>query len=107
MTIADIVRPLALRGLRPVLIAKRTGLRAETVSRTMSRLRASGVPIKVHPPGRLKGPMGARLTESARRALTQAAAARGVSLGMLKRQLLETIATDGMVDAVLDDGDAG
>jgi len=92
-------------GLRAPEIAKRLGLLESTVSSHIDYARKK----RGLPPLRKRRPSetAARTVAVPRdvlAALGPAAARRGITINELARQLLEAIADDDIVDAVLDDG---
>lgn len=92
------IRELALAGMRPVHIAPLIGRQRNYVARALCDMRRAGEPI----PRFTSGPPPVRLRTDR---LIQAARERNISLSELTAKLLDRIAADDLVDAVLDDGD--
>jgi len=102
------IRVLALRGVRPGEIAERLGLSRQRVYMRIGWLRRTGDEIPEFPRGplrrdgqrqlRIRG-VEADLLER----LAPHAEARGVSAVTLAGRLLNVIARDDLVDAILDD----
>lgn len=105
------LRDMWRKGLPPAVIA--TSLQAQFGHRYQpaeieGRVRDFGFMVE-HPSGRaavapLPEPLD--LSERAREALAPAAIARGLSVSALAVRIVETVAAEGMVAAVLDDEDA-
>ena len=104
----DDIRALALRGVRPGDIAERLGVSRQRVYMRVGWLRRMGCDIPEFPRGplrrdgkrqfRVRG-VEADLLEQ----LAPHAEARGLSAPALAGRLLNVIARDGLVDAILDD----
>lgn len=104
MSIRDLVRPHALNGLRPVVIADIIEGNVNSVRAAMSLMRADGEPIPVHSSGVVPSrPRTGFLSFDTRLKIRLAAKERGISYAEMKRQLLEHLAGDDLIDAVLDD----
>lgn len=92
---------LAARGLDAAGIITETGLSPNVVhARLVDAKRKAG---RTGPRRRHSTPLEKLMTDAARDALRPHAARRDLSLPQLCSQLLEAIARDGMVDAILDD----
>ncbi len=97
---------MAIKGVRPAEIATRTGLSINTIYCDLSAARKDGVDIPKFTTGRARGlSKGRRVTLSVPRSLEAQAILRGINTGQLAELLLARIASDNLVDAILDDGD--
>ncbi|MGK8235232.1 hypothetical protein ACLGGT_13825 [Roseovarius sp. MS2] len=100
------VLDMARRGMRPCEIAEVTGMSPNAVSCRLSYWRKRGVKVA---PAR-HGPQPARrkicatgVPEDLRDLLKVHADLRGVTVGVLARDLLDRAARDNLIDAILDD----
>lgn len=84
---------LARQGLGETEIARRLDVKVKTVSTVLYRVQQRGMTL--------------RLPHDAADGLATSAEARGVTLEDLACRVLEAVARDGLLDAVLDDGDDG
>lgn len=97
---------MARRGKRPCEIAELTGMSPNAVSCRLSYWRKRGVNVA---PAR-SGPLPARrkicatgVAEDLRGLLKVHADLRGVTVGVLARDILDRAARDNLIDAILDD----
>ena len=99
------VGELALSGVSPEQIAERLGLKLSTIQTYVCEARALGMPA----PPRFSRPYKQRWPQNigpeARAALKPQAKARGMTIGQLAVALVEAVARDGLIQAVLDDGE--
>ena len=98
-----LIGELGQAGLNPWQIAEQMGLSLLTVQTYMSEARAMGLPAAARKTNRSGSPV---LTVQICRDLSPHAKARGVSVAKLAAMILEKVGSDGLVDAVLDDGEA-
>jgi len=106
---SEIIR-LALEGLPPREIAARTGATSNHCSAVISKARSTGTDITRFGPGRaatVNGRANRALVISAdiARDLEPFADRRGVTVQEIVRRLVTAVVEDGIVDAILDDGE--
>jgi len=105
-TSRDDVIAMAMKGIRPADIIRKTGLGRNTVYADIYWARRHGIrlPTFRRGPSRDTTRRNLCVSEGVFSALGAAAVARGISTTMLAERLLTTIARDGLADAILDDG---
>lgn len=93
-------------GMRPGIVAKELGVPASTVYSYIQRARNRGedIPKAKTGPIHYKPFAAVRVDPKAIARLDGAARKRGVTTRELAATIIERVAHDGMVDAVLDDG---
>lgn len=102
---------LAKEGVRPGHIATTLGVSRQRVYMRIGWLRRVGEDIPKFPRGRppCAAKTGAhlrcRLPDDVTERIASCAEARGQSIGQFATRLLTVIARDGLVDAILDDGE--
>jgi len=106
---SEIIR-LALEGLPPREIAARTGATSTYCSTVLSHARATGTEIRRFGSGRRAKPNGRAkralvIAADLARDLEPFADRRGVSVQEIVRRLVTAVVEDGIVDAILDDGE--
>jgi transposase len=97
---------LARKGLPPREIARRFGITANSVSCRLHYWRKQGVALPAPKVGRPKGTARAHLTRTTRQLhedLQPYAARRCLTVKELCRRILNAVAEDDLVDAILDD----
>ena len=101
------IAELGIQGCRPAKIAEQLGIRVERVYHAFRTARRNGIDVPKY------GTTGMRHTETRvkinpalRGVLAPHAATRGLKTGELAQLILRTVAEDGLIDAVLDDGGA-
>jgi DNA-binding CsgD family transcriptional regulator len=99
---------LAKRGMTTSQIAQSMGIKPNTASNYLGDARRFGLDVPKCKPGPITrtGLSTIRVSTDLVAKLRPYAAARRMNISDLAAQLLEEIATDGLVDAILDDGDA-
>jgi len=101
----DHVVKLARQEIRPKDIAARLGLHQQTVYEHIRNARAKGEDLpRFSPAGVPKQKRSVQLLAEVREELEPHAAVRGLSPLELAERLLERVAHDQLVDAILDDG---
>lgn len=101
---------LACQGLPPREIAARAGVTSNHCSTVLSHARATGAEIPRFGPGRIAKPNGRAkralvIAADLARDLEPFADRRGVSVQEIVRRLVTAVVEDGIVDAILDDGE--
>lgn len=95
------VAELAQKGLTKAQIAERMGLKAETVSTYLTEARNLGMPA---PPLRHSSTRWTKhVSREAKQALRSHWISREMSMTQLLVAIVEAVARDGLVDAVMDD----
>jgi hypothetical protein len=103
-TKTDAVLALREEGIAPSIIAQRLGIQVKSVSALICSAR------RRRQPGEAKAspqPTGLIVPLATRHDLRPHAARRNMSTDRLILELLDRVATDGLVDAILDDRDGG
>lgn len=107
---SDHVLALAKRGVRPCEIAEQTGLSSNAVYTRLAYYRRHGCDIPRFTGGpRKNGTARLYITDVApdlRNLLEPHAARRDQTINELARDLLDMVAREGLVDAILDDGES-
>jgi Mn-dependent DtxR family transcriptional regulator len=101
-----VVAELALQSVRASEIARRIGVTPNRVYSVLHYLRRHGAELPRVKSGPSSAPQGARLPRLSgelRAALAPYAAARQMSVKALSVQILQIVARDGLVDAIIDD----
>lgn len=98
---------LSIAGCTPRGISRELGVSTAWVYKVRSRARKQGLNLPTaRSPGRRPGASIHGLDGDARAALIRAAEARDMSAYRLARLILRRVVSDGLIDAVLDDGAA-
>jgi len=104
--VSAVVVEMSRRGLPPRDIARRLGTTANAISTRLHQLRKRGVALPPPQIGRPKGTARSHLTRTTRQLhedLQPYAARRGLAVKELCRRILNAVAEDDLVDAILDD----
>ena len=99
------VGELGRQGLSNQAIGERLGLKLSTIQTYMCEARALGMPAPPRGSRSYQQRWQQHIGPEARAALKSQAKARGMTIGQLATALVEAIARDGLIEAVLDDGD--
>lgn len=100
----------ARSGCRRIDIAAQFGLSVGTIYNVLAQARRDGIVMPRSPDGHARrcGSRRVSVANSTTQKFDHAAAARNITSGQLCGRLLDVIAQDDLIDAILDDkGDAG